>query len=84
MPRRDPRPPMITLRAGKLSATIPVELLPALLSLAPAARQAGEALARLAARAPKDTRTRARGWFRTPSGGRHDHRRIRSPHSVQR
>lgn len=36
-------------------ATIPVELLPALLGMAPAARQAGGALARIRASAPKDT-----------------------------
>lgn len=46
-------PPAITVRVGKVSATIPVELLPALLSMAPAARQAGQAFARLAALAPK-------------------------------
>src|SRR5437868_13319350 len=36
MTKRTPKPPMITLRAGKLSATVPLDVL---LRLAPAARQ---------------------------------------------
>ena len=46
-----PKPPMITLRAGKLSATVPVDVL---LRLAPAARQASEGFARIRATIERD------------------------------
>ena len=55
MSKPQPKPPMITLRAGKLSATVPVELVPALLRLAPAARQASEGFARIRATIERDT-----------------------------
>ena len=54
-PTPQPKSPTITLRAGKLSATVPAELLPALLNLAPAVRQVGEGFARVRATIERDT-----------------------------